>query len=296
LNQRIDPAARIGAVHLIISDLGRSVRFYESHAGFTLHRREERTAWLGADGADLLVLSESKSAPRVRGTTGLYHFAILVPSRGDLARALRRLVDTETVMQGAADHGVSEALYLADPDGNGIEIYRDRPREQWPYADGQLRMGADPLDLAALLEEDSRGNSAGLAPGTVIGHVHLHVARLDETERFYVGVLGFDLMQRYGPSALFVAAGGYHHHIGLNTWAGVGAPPPPAGAIGLRYFDVQLPNAAAIDAVEQRLGAAGVAVESTAGGFIVRDPSRNVLHFTTVTANVRGEPVEPRAL
>lgn len=281
MNDRIDPAARIGAVHLTISDLGRSVRFYESHVGFTLHRREEGTAWLGADDrADLLVLSQSESAPRVRGTTGLYHFAILVPSRRDLSRALRRLVATETVLQGAADHGVSEALYLADPDGNGIEIYRDRPHAEWPYVQGQLRMGADPLDLDGLLEDGKGVNGAGLASGTVVGHVHLHVARLDEAERFYVGVLGFDLMQRYGPSALFVSAGGYHHHIGLNTWVGVGAPPPPPGAIGLRHFDVQLPDAAAIRAVEQRLGAAGIAVESTTDEFTVRDPSRNALRFT----------------
>lgn len=281
MNDRIDPAARIGAVHLTISDLGRSVRFYESHVGFTLHRREEGTAWLGADDrADLVVLSQSESAPRVRGTTGLYHFAILVPSRDDLSRALRRLVTTETVLQGAADHGVSEALYLADPDGNGIEIYRDRPHAEWPYVHGQLRMGADPLDLDGLLGDGKGVNGAGLASGTVVGHVHLHVARLDEAERFYVGVLGFDLMQRYGPSALFVSAGGYHHHIGLNTWVGVGAPPPPPGAIGLRHFDVQLPDAGAIDAVEQRLAAAGIAVESTTDGFTVRDPSRNALRFT----------------
>jgi catechol 2,3-dioxygenase len=284
-------------VHLTISELEASVRFYESHVGFTLHRREERTAWLGAGGADLLVLSQSESAPRVRGATGLYHFAILVPSRGDLARALRRLVETETAIQGAADHGVSEALYLADPDGNGIEIYRDRAREQWPYAGGQLRMGADPLDLDTLLDEGRGGNGGGLAPGTVIGHVHLHVARLDEAERFYVGVLGFDLMQRYGPSALFVAAGGYHHHIGLNTWAGVGAPPPPAGAIGLRHFDVQLPSGTARAGLEHRLGAAGIEFESAPDGLLVRDPSKNVLHFTTGTADPRGEPrlatVEP---
>ena len=278
MSGRIDPAARIGAVHLTISDLGRSVRFYESHVGLVLHRREERTARMGAGGADLLVLSQGESAPRVRGSTGLYHFAVLVPSRADLARALRRLVETATVMQGAADHGVSEALYLADPDGNGIEIYRDRPRAEWPHVAGELRMGADPIDLDALLAA-AGGNGAGLAPDTVVGHVHLHVARLDEAERFYVGTLGFDLMQRYGPGALFVSAGGYHHHIGLNTWAGVGAPPPPPGAIGLRHFDVVMPDSAAIADVQQRLTAAKVPVESTADGFVVRDPSSNAIHF-----------------
>ena len=148
-------------------------------------------------------------------------------------------------MQGAADHGVSEALYLADEDGNGIEIYRDRPRDEWPVVDGQLRMGADPVDLDALLAEAGKADStAGLAAGTVIGHVHLHVARLQEARAFYVDVLGFELMQRYGPSALFVAAGGYHHHIGLNTWAGVGAPPPPPGAIGLNTSSCSCPTPA----------------------------------------------------
>src|SRR6266545_4973061 len=134
---RIDPAAHIGAVHLTISDLGRSIRFYQSHLGFVLQRSDDRSAGLGAGGPDLLVLSECESAPRGRGATGLYHFAVLAPSRADLARSLRRLVETGTVLQGAADHGVSEALYLADPDGNGIEIYRDRPRAQWPYVAGE---------------------------------------------------------------------------------------------------------------------------------------------------------------
>jgi catechol 2,3-dioxygenase len=276
----IDATAHIGAVHLTISDLDRSVRFYQSHAGFTLHRREERTAWLGAGGADLLALSACESAPRVRGATGLYHFAILVPTRVDLSRALRRLVTTDTLLQGAADHGVSEALYLVDPDGNGIEIYRDRPRAEWPFVNGQLRMGADPVDFDRLLADADPGDDRGLARGTAIGHVHLHVSRLDEAHRFYVDVLGFDLMQRYGPSALFVSAGGYHHHIGLNTWAGVGAPPPPPGAIGLRHFDVVLSSEAAVDDVERRLHAASVSLERSADGFVVRDPSANALRFT----------------
>jgi catechol 2,3-dioxygenase len=276
----INPGATIGGVHLTISDLRRSVRFYESHLGFAVHRRDDRTAWLGAGGSDLLVLSQCETAPRVRGTTGLYHFAILVPSRRDLARSLRRLVETETVLQGAADHGVSEALYLADPDGNGIEIYRDRPRAEWPYAGDRLQMGADPLDFDDLLGEPSGpGDGAGLAPATVIGHVHLHVSRLADAERFYVDVLGFELMQRYGPSALFVSAGGYHHHIGLNTWAGVGAPPPPSGAIGLRHFVVRLPTDAAVAEVVERVRAADIPVEATAGGHLIRDPAGNAIAF-----------------
>jgi len=144
----IDPAAAIGAVHLTISDLARSIEFYESRLGFQVHRRDDRTAWLGAGGRDLLILSQCETAPRVRATTGLYHFAILVPTRADLSRSLRRLVATGTVLQGAADHGVSEALYLADPDGNGIEIYRDRPRDEWRRdASGELEMATLPMDV-----------------------------------------------------------------------------------------------------------------------------------------------------
>jgi catechol 2,3-dioxygenase len=278
----IDAATRIGAVHLTISDLDRSIRFYEAHLGFIVHRRAERTAWLGAGGDDLLVLVQSEKAPRVRGATGLYHFAILVPTRADLARALRRLVATETVMQGAADHGVSESLYLADVDGNGIEIYRDRPRSEWPIVNGQLRMGADPVDfddLVAASGAEPPDAGARLPFGTLIGHVHLQVSRLPEAERFYVDVLGFELMQRYGPSALFVAAGGYHHHVGVNTWAGVGAPPPPPGAIGLRHFDVTLPTDAAVADILVRVRGAGVPVESVDGGFLVRDPAGNAICF-----------------
>ena len=277
----IDPAAHIGAVHLTISDLDRSIRFYEAHLGFVVHRRAAHAASLGAGARDLLVLTRSDKAPRVRGTTGLYHFAILVPSRADLARALRRLVATETVMQGAADHGVSEALYLADEDGNGIEIYRDRPHAEWPIVNGQLQMGADPIDFDDLLAaaDNAPHTGAGLIDGTVIGHVHLHVSRLADAQRFYVDVIGFELMQRYGPSALFVSAGGYHHHVGLNTWAGVGAPPPPPGALGLRHFDVALPTDAAVADILVRVRAADIPIESVDGGFLVRDPAGNAICF-----------------
>jgi catechol 2,3-dioxygenase len=278
----IDSATAIGPVHLTIADLQRSISFYEQHLGFRVHRRDVRTAWLGAGGADLLVLSRYGTAPKLRHATGLYHFAILVPSRVDLARALQRLIQAETVMQGFADHGVSEAIYLADPDGNGIEIYRDRPRADWPLSDGRLRMGVEELDLDSLLSELSQPEEAPaeLPLQTTVGHVHLHVSHLSDAEAFYVGVLGFDVMQRYGGSALFVSAGGYHHHIGLNTWAGVGAPPPPPGAIGLRYFVVRMAGEVALARVVERLRTAGIAVEDLDGGLMVHDPSRNAILFS----------------
>jgi len=282
----MDPAAHIGAVHLTIADLARSIRFYESRLGFTLRAQDDRTAWLGAGGADLLILSQSEHAPRARGTTGLYHFAILTPSRANLARSLRRLVATRTPLTGASDHGVSEALYLNDPDGNGIEIYRDRPRREWPFVGGRVNMGLDPLDLAALLA-DAADDDGGLAEGTIIGHMHLRVARIDEAERFYVGVLGFDLMQRFDTSASFVSAGGYHHHIGLNTWGGVGAPPPPAGALGLKEFVVEVPDGRAVDAIAARLASANVSFDRDGDTLAVLDPSRNAIKFQPAGAGPR---------
>lgn len=153
--ESIDPATTIGPVHLTIADLSRSVSFYEQHLGFRVHRREARTAWLGAGGSNLVVLTQCETAPKLRQATGLYHFAILVPSRLDLAKSVRRLVQTDTVTQGFADHGVSEAIYLADPDGNGIEIYRDRARAEWPLQAGQLRMGVDASPRVAIVRSRS---------------------------------------------------------------------------------------------------------------------------------------------
>ncbi|HKT81519.1 MAG TPA: VOC family protein, partial [Vicinamibacterales bacterium] len=231
----LHPRTAIGAVHLTIADLERSVEFYRRHLGFAVHDRRGDTVWCGAGGPPLLVLTEDRAArPRQNGTTGLYHFAILVPTRIDLARGLRNLIASNSALDGFADHGVSEAIYLADPDGNGIELYRDRPRAEWPRRNGHLHMGTGPLDTEGLLDELSAESSTTflLPAGTVIGHVHLHVRDLAEAEYFYAGVLGFDVMQRYGRAALFVSAGGYHHHVGLNTWAGVGAPPPAPESVG----------------------------------------------------------------
>jgi catechol 2,3-dioxygenase len=276
----IHPDATIGAVHLTVSDLEQSLSFYLAVLGFQLHRREAGLAYLGAGGAELLVLSARPGAQRfIRGRTGLYHFAVLAPSRLELARALRRIVAAQVPVDGFSDHTVSEAIYLPDPDGNGIEIYRDRPRSDWFDARGGFRMGTAPLDLEDLSSElDTHPEPADrLDPATVIGHVHLHVAGIPQAEGFYVGGLGFDLMARYGPAASFVSAGGYHHHIGFNTWAGVGAPPPPADAVGLRHFEVRLPDAEAFGQSADRARAAGLVLEERAGGLLVRDPSQNAV-------------------
>lgn len=277
----IHPGTTVGPVALAVADLRRSEQFYCDVLGLRVLNRASGTLTLTADGAvPLVLLAERPGArPRPARTTGLYHFAILVPSRAELARSLRRLAEMRYPLTGASDHLVSEALYLDDPDGNGIEIYRDRPRAEWPRHNGQIQMAVDPLDIDGILGElegDARPWD-GIAPGTVLGHMHLHVADLRAAEAFYCGVLGFDLMLRFGPSALFISAGGYHHHVGLNIWAGVGAPPPPADAAGLRYFVVQLPDTAALDAVLARVRQAQVPSETTPEGTILRDPSSNQL-------------------
>jgi catechol 2,3-dioxygenase len=284
----IHPDTALGHVHLTVSGLDRSLAFYQQALGFKVHRRDETagTAWLGAGGPDLLILTELPGAKRPRGTTGLYHFAILTPSRLELAQSLKRIAETRTPVEGFADHYVSEAIYLPDPDGNGIEIYRDRPRADWRDANGNFRMGTDPLDIDGLLSELDGGNGkssersewSGLDPATRLGHMHLHVRNIPEAKAFYCDVLGFDLLMNIG-SALFVSAGGYHHHIGLNTWQGVGAPPPPPGSVGLRYFTVRLPNQAELDKVLDRVRGAGAPVEEEAEGWLVRDPSQNAIVF-----------------
>jgi len=218
-NSTIHPDTVLGYVHLTVSDMGQSLDFYQQSLGMTIHRREGNTAYLGAGQADLLMLTENREARQVRGTTGLYHFAILVPSRVELAQSLKRIAEMRTPVEGFADHLVSEAIYLPDPDGNGIEIYRDRPRAEWQYSGNQLKMATDPLDIDGVMAElqGNNGEWSGMHSDTVIGHIHLHVANIAQAEAFYNGVLGFDLVLRYGPSASFLSAGGYHHQIGAGA-------------------------------------------------------------------------------
>lgn len=284
----IPPATTIGTVHLTVSNLERALAFYTGTIGFQVLRRARESAALGVNGRPLLLLTELPGARPARGVTGLYHFAILLPSRRDLAIALAHLLELRTPLQGASDHAVSEAIYLADPDGNGIEIYRDRSRAEWPRAGAQVRMTVDPFDAGGVLDELKHAPAtwSGLPAGTVIGHVHLHVAHLAPARRFYCDILGFALMQRFGNAAEFVAAGGYHHHIGYNVWAGIGAPPPAPDMVGLRWFTLRLPDRASVDAVLRRAEAAGLTINATPtievdGGSLplVRDPSGNGVAF-----------------
>ena len=288
----IHPGTELGLLALTVKDLAHSLAFYRDVLGFGLVEQDTERAVLGAGGSPLLVLHELLGAgpapTNVTGFTGLYHFAILVPTRADLARSLLHLVESGYPLGGASDHLVSEALYLSDPDNNGIEIYRDRPRNEWPHKQGQLQMATDPLDLRALLAEAQADPRPwdGLAAGTRLGHMHLQVGDIPGARDFYHGVLGFDIMfdlERMG--ALFVSAGGYHHHLGLNTWHSRGGRPAPEGSAGLRYFTVLLPNADALADVVARLDAAGLPHRQENGGVVVDDPWRNSVLLLTPTAS-----------
>jgi catechol 2,3-dioxygenase len=287
----IPPETHVGPVRLTVADLDREREFYERAIGLRVlgdeGGDEGSTLRLGADGTVVVELEGDPDAPpRRRGTTGLFHLAILVPSRADLAGALRRVVDAGGPLAGASDHLVSEALYLADPGGNGIEIYRDRAREEWRRVVGQIEMATLPLDLDSLLAErgDDDGESTEAPSGTRIGHVHLHVADIAAAEEFYAGVLEFDVTVRGYPGALFLSAGGYHHHIGVNTWAGEGAPAPPPGSRGLRHFEIVLPGSAEVDAAEGRLRDAGIEARRDSERVHTADPSGNGIVVTTKRA------------
>jgi catechol 2,3-dioxygenase len=259
----VPPDTRMGAVHLTVADLDRSLAYYETQIGLRVHAREDWRAQLGTGGEDLLVLTEEPGARPADGYSGLFHFALLVPERVDLARWLAHAARDRVPLSGMSDHFVSEALYLRDPDHHGIEIYSDRPRELW---DGQVeRLTTLPLDtndLLATLADPIAEPFDGLAGGTVMGHVHLCVADVAESVDYYRDVMGFALMVQIGDQAAFLSAGGYHHHLGGNTWQSAGRPCAPEGHARLTQMTIVLPDEASRDAIAQRVG-----------GIEVRDPS-----------------------
>ena len=278
------PAAlRLGAVHLTVADLRRAVAWYERALGLRVHRRDRSRVMLGDGNEAVIVLHADPDARRARRTAGLYHYALLYPSREELARAAvrltapkKRLTETTTQIQGASDHETHEALYLTDPEGNGIELAADRPRAAWPDDLGYAG-GPKPLDLeslkATVADEEP---SALVGEGLRVGHLHLHVGSVDDALGFYRDVIGFEEQANIGTAA-FVSAGGYHHHLGFNVWNGVGVGPPADHAVGLRSWTVQLPERADLDALRARLDAAGHPVEPTERGFVVRDPWSTVM-------------------
>ncbi len=279
MSAEIAARTTVGPVHLTVADLERSLEYYRTAIGLDVRERANGRASVGTSERELLVLEESPGAKPAYGHTGLYHFALLLPARAELARWLAHASRDRVPLVGLSDHFVSEAIYLGDPDGHGIEIYWDRPREIW---DGQVfeRLTTMPLDVGNLLAELPDPDSEPferLPEGTVMGHVHLKVASIPDAVAFYRDVLGFELMAQLGEQAAFLAAGGYHHHIGANTWESAGAAPAPAGTAALRHMTIRLPEAAERDRVVERLNDAGYPAEASDDGPRVRDPSGNVI-------------------
>lgn len=278
MTSSLPSSTRIGAVALAVTDLDRAARFYVSTLGMTELTSSPDDRTFGVGERPLVRLTPAAGPALDPRRPGLYHMAILLPDRFSLARVLYQLAEANYPIQGASDHGVSEALYLADLLGNGIELYADRAPDEWPRgADGELDMTTEPLNLDRLLFtlKDRLEPWRGLDARTRMGHVHLQVSDLDAAVDFYTRVLGFELQQRYGPSAAFLSAGGYHHHVGLNTWQSRGAPPAPADAAGLRYFEVLLLDAAALADAAARLEADHLPAQSLDGGLLTNDPAGN---------------------
>jgi catechol 2,3-dioxygenase len=290
----IHPATGVGHVSLTVANLENQLEFYQNAMGFKLHWREGKSAALGTGERELLRLTEEANLKKYRGVTGLYHFAVLFPNRRELAIAMARLFALK-VRNSPTDHVMTKTTYLDDPEGNGIELYCESPEDgSWTmkdgkyetrWADGRWSDGREPLDVDALFKhlEDDPSTSSGQArldspipPETKMGHIHLHVRDIPEALDFYHGVLGFDIMGHAKEFHMaFVSAGGYHHHIGLNTWQGEGAPPPPADAVGLRHFTVDLPDQKALDEVITRVDKAGISSNKIDEGILVHDPSQN---------------------
>ena len=275
----IAAATSVGAVHLTVADLERSLAFYGHAFGLDKLDGDGGRATLGTGERELLVLVEEPGAGTAAGHTGLYHFALLVPERPDLASWLAHAAREQLPLTGLSDHFVSEAIYLNDPDGHGIEIYWDRPRVDWEgkVAEGMTTLPLDVQDLMGAAPADPAAAYGGVPAGTVMGHVHLKVASIPETVEFYRDVLGFGLMAALGPYAAFLSAGGYHHHIGANTWESAGASPPPSGTAALRHATFLLPDEPARDEVLARAASAGHEPEPDDHGPLLRDPSGNGL-------------------
>jgi len=281
----IHPDTGIGHVHLTVANLDRQLDFYQRVIGFQLHWREENSAGLGVGNQDLLRLTEIREAKRYRGTTGMYHFAILLPNQRELARIIRRLFSIR-YPNSPTDHVMTKTTYLDDPEGNNIEIYTESPEDGImgvvngqlfvQRVDGSYSNGREPVDLEKLfnLLENTDPLDARMPPKTKLGHVHLYVSDLDETLHFYHEILGMDNM---GMTRAFrmgmVSAGGYHHHIGFNTWIGENSPPAPADALGLRYYTLELPSSNELDKLVQRLNVAGIEIQEAEEGIRLQDTS-----------------------
>jgi catechol 2,3-dioxygenase len=280
MNFHREPITFVGQVNLKVQNLERSIAFYKEVIGFKVLEQTSRSATFSADGTTALLTVEQPEhvVPKQERTTGLYHFALLLPKRTDLANIVQHFVEFG-VQLGSSDHLVSEALYLSDPDGNGIEIYIDRDPSEWNWSNGEVEMTVDPLNFPDLLSSQKQQSWKGLPAETVMGHIHLHVSELRKTEEFYVKGLGFEVVNRFGTQALFISDGKYHHHIGLNTWNGVGAPTPPPNSVGLESFTLILSSEEKKNKIISQLKDIGATVTEESASIVTTDPSGNRIHL-----------------
>jgi len=279
---RLPMGTHVGSVRLQVAELGRSLAWYERVMGFRVLAQSATVATLGAEGATLPLVELNQHAGALpaqrRGRLGLFHYAILLPDRPALGRLLAHLAGTGTAT-GAADHLVSESLYLHDPDGLGIEVYADRPRQDWRRHGRELAMTTLPLDAEGVVQAGGGQPWTAMPAGTTLGHIHLHVGDLDLAAGFYHVALGLDVMVWNYPGALFLAAGGYHHHLGLNTWAGPDAEPPKPGEARLLEWEVVVPGAEQVEATAGGMAAAGHTVKRDSEGWVAPDPWGTLLRL-----------------
>ncbi|MGZ9583607.1 VOC family protein [Paenibacillus marinisediminis] len=277
------PNLYIRDITLQVSQLEKSIAFYVDLLGFKVLKREESRVVLTADGITPLIILEQPQGvkPKQPRTSGLYHFAILLPTRADLGKFLEHLAEKQIGI-GAADHTVSEALYFSDPDDNGIEVYIDRPSETWTWNNNQVLMTTDPLNAHGVLAAGNGEKWTGMPAGTLMGHIHLHVSNLQEAKEFYTEMLGYEVVCEYGSQALFLSSGKYHHHIGLNTWNGEGAPAPDARSAGMKEYSIAIPSESYKQRVIQSLVVKNINFEEVDGVLYTSDPSHNriALHIT----------------
>lgn len=275
------PSIYVGQVNINVTNLERSITYYRDFMGFKVIEQTNDKAVLSADGKTPLLTLEQPAdvLPKEGRSTGLYHFAILLPTRVDLSAFLQHIIKATggQMRLGASDHYVSEALYFDDPDGNGIEIAHDRPASEWKWADGIVDMATVALDGDSLVAETDEAWK-GMPEDTLMGHIHLHVADLDKTETFYGDGLGFNVVTRL-PGALFTSTNGYHHHIGLNTWNGVGAKAPAKNSVGLNWFTLVFPDAATRGEIIEQLKQVGATVKKEQDYYVTEDPSGNVIQL-----------------
>ncbi|MDZ4698317.1 MAG: VOC family protein [Rhodothermales bacterium] len=275
----IHPDTRVGAVTLAVADLDDMRRFYETVMGLDVMAGSSDEAVLGAGGRPLLRLMHRPAGQAEPHATGLYHFALLVTSRAHLGAWLAHMAGMGHRLDGAGDHDVSEALYLSDPEGNGIEVYRDRPRTEWTYEGGRVRMGTEPVDIRGVLDAGAGVSWRGMPAGTTMGHIHLRVADVAATEAFYTTRLGMTTMAMLHGAGFF-SAGGYHHHIGANTWHSRGAGPPAEGALGLVEASIVLPDSAALEGLVSHLDDLRQPIDMSGPEPLIRDPSGLALRLT----------------